>query len=324
MPCGVLSPSFFESPELSLNANNNTRDIMKHDIYAEVTNRIITQLEQGVIPWKSPYFSKVGFPRNFSTGNTYHGINVFLLGSLRYTSPYFLTFIQAKELGGHIRKGEHGSLVVKYGTYTKESEGAASAEASEEQRKYLKAYTVFHASQVEGIAFPEPENVPELPANAACDRARAMVAGMPKAPAIHSGTAIPCYRRSSDSVHMPEPHFFTSEESYFSTLFHELTHATGSESRLARKSLLESKGIDAEGEARKTYAEEELVAEMGASFLSAHAGIIEAELENSAAYLQGWIDALKSKDAKGWIIRAASQAQKAADFIMGVQPEVQK
>ena len=294
---------------------------MKHDIYAEVTNRIITQLEQGVIHWKSPYFSKVGFPRNFATGNPYHGINVFLLGSLRYTSPYFLTFIQAKELGGHIRKGEHGSLVVKYGTYTKETEGTVSAEASEEHRKYLKAYTVFHASQVEGIAFPEAENVPELPANAACDRARAMVAGMPKAPAIHSGTAIPCYRRSSDSVHMPERRFFTSEEAFFSTLFHELTHSTGSESRLARKSLLESKGIDAEGEARKVYAEEELVAEMGASFLCAHAGIIEAELENSAAYLQGWIDALKSKDAKGWIIRAASQAQKAADFILNIQPE---
>ena len=294
---------------------------MKHDIYAEVTNRIITQLEQGVIPWKSPYFSKVGFPRNFATGNPYHGINVFLLGSLRYTSPFFLTFIQAKELGGHIRKGEHGSLVVKYGTYMKESEGTASAEASEEHRKYLKAYTVFHASQVEGIAFPEAENVPELPANAACDRARAMVAGMPKAPAIHSGTAIPCYRRSSDSVHMPERRFFTSEEAFFSTLFHELTHATGSQERLARKSLLESKGIDAEGEARKVYAEEELVAEMGASFLCAHAGIIEAELENSAAYLQGWIDALKSKDAKGWIIRAASQAQKAADYILNIQPE---
>ena len=294
---------------------------MNQDIYSQVTDRIIEQLAKGVIPWKSPYFSKVGFPRNFSTGNPYHGINVFLLGSLRYTSPYFLTFIQAKELGGNVRKGERGSLVVKYGTYAREAEGTASAGESEEHRKYLKAYTVFHASQVEGITFPEPENVPELPANAACDRARAMVAGMPKAPAILSGTAIPCYRRSSDSVHMPERRFFTSEEAFFSTLFHELTHATGSQSRLARKSLLESKGIDAEGDARKTYAEEELVAEMGASFLCAHAGIIEAELENSAAYLQGWIDALKSKDAKGWIIRAASQAQKAADFILNIQAE---
>lgn len=294
---------------------------MNQDIYTKVTDRIIEQLERGVVPWQSPYFSKVGFPRNFSTGNPYHGINVFLLGSLRYTSPYFLTFIQAKELGGHIRKGEHGSLVVKYGTYTKEGEGTASAEESTETRRFLRGYTVFHASQIDGIEFPKPEATSELPATAACDRARAMVAGMPKAPAIHEGSAIPCYRRSTDSVHMPERCFFTSEESYFSTLFHECVHASGHESRLARRSLIENKGIDAEGEARKTYAEEELVAEMGASFLNAHAGIIEAEIQNSAAYLQGWIDALKSKNGKGWIIRAASQAQKAADFILNIQPE---
>ena len=294
---------------------------MTHDIYTEVTNRIIAQLEQGVIPWQSPYFSKVGFPRNFSTGKHYHGINVFLLGSLRYTSPYFLTFLQAKELGGHVRKGEKGSLVIKYGTYTKEAEGAGSGEATEEHRKYLKGYTVFHASQIEGVEVPEPQHVPELPTSAACDRAREIVAAMPKAPTMHEGSAVPCYRPSTDSVHMPERRFFTSEEAYYSTLFHECCHSTGHGSRLARRSLLENKGIDAEGEERKTYAEEELVAEMGASFLCAHAGIIEAEIENSAAYLQGWIDALKSKDAKGWIIRAASQAQKAADYILNTQPE---
>jgi antirestriction protein ArdC len=294
---------------------------MKYDIYAEVTNRIIEQLENGVVPWQSPYFSKVGFPRNFASGKPYHGINVFLLGSLRYTSPYFLTFLQAKELGGNVRKGEKGSLVIKYGTYTKEIEGAAGAHNAEERRKYLKGYTVFHASQIEGISFPQLDATPELPATAACDRARAKVAGMPNPPKLAEGSAVPCYRRKTDSVHMPERRFFTSEEAYYSTLFHELSHATGHESRLARASLLENKGIDAEGEARKVYAEEELVAEMGASFLCAHAGIIEAELPNSAAYLQGWIDALKSKDAKGWVIRAASQAQKAADFILNIQEE---
>ena len=78
---------------------------MKQDIYQQVTDRIISQLEQGTIPWKSPYFSKVGFPRNFSTSRAYQGINVFLLGSLRFTSPYILTFIQAKELGGNVKKG---------------------------------------------------------------------------------------------------------------------------------------------------------------------------------------------------------------------------
>ena len=296
---------------------------MKTDIYQQVTDRIIQQLEQGVVPWKSPYFSKVGFPRNFSTGREYQGINVFLLGSLRFTSPYFLTFIQAKELGGHIRKGEHGSFVVKYGTYTKENETAAAGEDAE-SRRYLKAYTVFHASQIEGIEFPALQNLPELSTTEKTDRARAIIAGMPNPPRFQEGAAVPCYRPSTDTVHMPERGFFESEEAYYSTLFHEHVHSSGSASRLARKSLLENKGIDDAGDsARKTYAEEELVAEMGASFLNAHAGIAEDELANSAAYLQSWMDALKSKDAKGWIIRAASQAQKAANYILNIQPEEQ-
>jgi len=292
---------------------------MKADIYEQVTERIISQLEQGVVPWKSPYFSKVGFPRNFSSGKAYQGINVFLLGSLRFTSPYFLTFIQTKKLGGHVRKGEKGSLVVKYGTYTKDEDGGAPAAEGEEaaKRGYLKAYTVFHASQIEGIEFPVPENLPELAVTEKTARAREIVAGMPNAPRILEGSAIPCYRPKSDAVHMPEARFFGSEEAYYSTLFHELSHSTGHGSRLARKSLLENKGIDASGDTSvKTYAEEELVAEMGASFLNAHAGIIEDELPNSAAYLQSWLDALKSRDAKNWIIRAGSQAQKAANYIL--------
>lgn len=294
------------------------------DIYEQVTNRIIEQLEQGVVPWKSPYLSKVGFPRNFSTGKAYQGINVFLLGSHRFTSPYFLTFIQAKELGGHVRKGERGSMVVKYGTYTKHEDAAAVAEEEAEKRRFLKAYTVFHASQIEGIEFPPPENLPELSVTEKTDRAREIIAGMPKAPVIQYGSAIPCYRPGSDSVHMPEPGYFSSEEALFSTLFHELAHSTGHASRLARPSLMENKGIDAAGDtARKVYAEEELVAEMSASFLNAHAGIMEDELANSAAYLQSWINALKSKDAKGWVIRAASQAQKAANYILNIQQEVQ-
>lgn len=314
---------WFAMRKANANRDQTIGDDMQTDICTRGTNLMIEQLEKGVIPWKSPYFSKTGFPRNFSSQKTYSGINVFLLGSLRYTSPYFLTYIQAQELGGQVRKGEKGYLVVKYGTYKKEAAGESNAGPSEETRKYLKAYTVFHASQIDGIAFPQAENLPELTASAACDRAREMVAGMPKAPAFHEGTSIPCYRPSTDSVHMPERNFFTSEEAYYSTLFHELSHATGHQSRLARPSLLDNKGIDAAGEARKTYAEEELVAEMGASFLCAHAGIIEAELENSAAYLQSWINALKSKDAKGWIIRAASQAQKAADYILNTVQEVQ-
>ena len=293
---------------------------MQLDIYTQVTSRIISHLEQGVIPWRSPYFSEVGFPVNYATRKPYQGINVFLLGSLRYTSPFFLTFIQAKELGGHVRKGEHGSLVVKYGTYSKEDESAEDGEAS--PRRFLKAYTVFNASQIEGIDFPAPSPVAAVPPSDACNRARELIAAMPKAPAIQGGHAVPCYRPKTDTVYMPEPQFFTDETSYYSTLFHELSHSTGHESRLARKTLMENKGIEST-EGRKVYAEEELVAEMSAAFLNAHAGILEAELQNSAAYLQGWIDALKSNDAKGWIIRAASQAQKAANFILNITPEAQ-
>lgn len=290
---------------------------MKLNVYEQVTNRMIELLEQGVVPWKSPYFSTVGFPKNFATGNPYRGINVFLLGSLRYTSPYFLTFLQAKELGGFVKKGERGGLVIKYGTYTKEAEGAKPEDSTEEECRYLKAYTVFNASQIEGIDFPKPAALPEMPLSERCNRAREIITAMPQPPAIKEGVAIPCYRPATDSVHMPERGYFESEEAYYSTLFHELAHSTGHHSRLARKSLMENRGTNSSGEDRKVYAEEELVAEMGAAFLNAHTGIAEAEVQNSAAYLQGWIGALKSKDAKGWIVKAAGEAQKAAEFIDG-------
>lgn len=196
-------------------------------------------------------FSKVGFPRNFSTGRTYQGVNVFLLGSLRFTSPYFLTFIQTKELGGNVRKGERGSLVVKYGSYNKQEDSAAAPEDERaESRRFFEGLHLFHASQIEGIEFPHPENLPELSVTEKTARAREIIAAMPNPPAIHEGNAVPCYRPKTDSVHMPEGGFFDSEEDYYSTLFHELAHSTGHTSCLARKSLLENKGIEA-GEGRQ-------------------------------------------------------------------------
>jgi antirestriction protein ArdC len=287
------------------------------DLYEKIVERIIEQLNQGVVPWKSPYFSTVGFPKNFATQKEYRGINVLLLGSQRFTSPYFMTFLQAKELGGTVRKGERGHLVVKYGTYLKEDEHTQEDDPAK-LRGYFKGYTVFHSSQIDGIDFPEPAALPELTTTEKTDRARAIIDAMPQRPPIMEGSAVPCYRPATDSVHMPAIGYFTSEEAYYSTLFHELAHSSGHSSRLARKSLMENKGFDATGStSRKVYAEEELVAEMAASFLNAHAGIIEEEIENSAAYLQSWINALQGKDAKAWIIRAASQGQKAADFILG-------
>lgn len=286
------------------------------NLYEQITRRIVDHIERGVVPWKSPYFSKTGFPKNFVSQKEYRGINVLLLASQRFISPFFLTFLQAKELGGSVRKGERGHLVVKYGTYTKDSETGNGEDA--EKRGYLKAYTVFHSSQVDGVDFPAPEALPDLTITEKTDRSRAIVEGMPQRPSIDDGSAVPCYRPSSDSVHMPDRQYFIGEEAYYSTLFHELAHSTGHASRLARKSLLTNTGINSTGDtARKIYAEEELVAEMAASFLNAEAGILEEEIENSAAYLKGWADALRRKDAQSWVVRAASEGQKAADFILG-------
>ncbi|RYD24681.1 MAG: DUF1738 domain-containing protein, partial [Verrucomicrobiaceae bacterium] len=291
--------------------------------YEEITLRVIALLESGVTPWSPRCLCRGGLPRNYATGREYRGVNVFLLGSAGFTSPDFMTFIQAKELGGHVRKGEKGFMVVKCGTYSKTEETAAgesgAAEGEAETRRYLKAYTVFHASQIEGIDFPPTVIPPELPLTERTARARGIVAGMPNPPEIRTGGAVPSYWPSVDCVRMPERGFFRDEEEWFATLYHELTHATGAACRLARKSLLENKGFEADGpEDRRVYAEEELVAEMGSAFLCARAGIRRDGLPNSAAYLQGWIKALKSKDAKGWIIRAASQAQRAADYILNI------
>jgi len=141
-----------------------------------------------------------------------------------------------------------------------------------------------------------------------------ILVGMPNRPTLRYGTTTAFYSPAEDTVFMPEHgrHAAVSE-SFYGTLFHEHIHAVGAPQRLNRKSLVENKGLHA---SRETYAEEELVAEMGAAFLCAHAGIFEDQSENSAAYLAGWLKALKGADAKTWIIRAASQAQKAADYIL--------
>jgi antirestriction protein ArdC len=268
----------------------------------------------------------VGLPRNFSTGKTYSGINVFLLGSLQFESPYFMTFLQAKEMGGNVRKGEKGFPVVKAGTWEPKN-GESPTERGEEggqpeKRMFLRLYTVFNSSQIDGIVFPELPQCETYTESQQAEAARLIVEGMPRPPAIFEGRkACPHYVPDTDTVEIPRRTSFRAEWRFFKTLFHELAHATGHESRLDRRTLRENRGMFAPGaEGRKIYCEEELVAEMTAAFLGAHAGIIEDGFENSAAYLKSWMDALQVKEHKTWLIRAASEAQKAADFILGVQP----
>lgn len=296
----------------------------KFDLYQTVTGRICALLAAGTCPWKSPYLMRsAGPPVNFSTRKAYRGINVFLLSACRAPSPYFLTFLQARELGGHVRKDESGFLVVKYGTYTATTKENEQGEASTEERRFLKGYTVFNACQIEGIEFPEPPSVAPWTEDEACQRATSIIEQMPNPPAIReNASVIPCYNQALDLVKMPERGAFATASGYFSTLLHELAHSTGHEKRLARKTLLENTGIGSMGEARKVYSQEELVAEMTCAFLCAHLGI-EEEIENSAAYLSSWLSVLQAKEHKSWIVKAASEAQKAADYILNHKPEVQ-
>ena len=297
----------------------------RFDAYAAITERIIEQMERGVVPWQSPSIARVGFPRNFATGKLYHGINVFLLGSQEFQSPHFLTFLQAKELGGHVRKGEKGFPVVKVGTWVKETERGPESgdEAAEgpEKRRFLKLYTVFNACQIEGITFLEVPKCETFTESAMANNARRIVTEMPRPPVINEGRkSFPHYVPETDTVEVPSRETFRAEWRFFKTLFHELAHSTGHESRLNRRSLTENRGRYAVGDERKTYCLEELVAEMTAAFLGASAGIIEDEFENSAAYLQGWLEVLRVKDHRTWLVKSGSEAQKAAEYILGSPP----
>ena len=285
---------------------------MSQRIYDLITDRIIALLEQGVIPWRKPWDATSGAPRNLVSGKAYRGINAMLLASLGFSSPWFLTFNQAKALGGAIRRGAHGFPVVywKFLEAVAGPDGEDERTGSKDRVPLLRYYTVFNLDQTEGIP---AEKIPALETHRfdpieACQR---IVDGMPQRPEIrHTTEARAYYRPSTDSVTMPLRESFHSAAEYFSTLAHELVHSTGAPCRLARKSLEDWAPFGT-----ADYSREELVAEMGAGFLCAHAGIHGATLENSAAYIGSWLRVLK--DDRRAVIVAAGQAQKAADFILG-------
>ena len=210
------------------------------------------------------------------------------------------------------------------GTWTKDTADApgstGSAQVPSEPRKYLKLYTVFNACQIDGIVFPEVPKCETYTESAMAENARRIVAGMPRPPVINEGRkTYPHYVPDADTVEIPSRETFQAEWRFYKTLFHELAHSTGHASRLNRQSLTENRGRYAVGDDRKIYCQEELVAEMTAAFLGAQAGIIEDGFENSAAYLHGWLEVLKVKDNKTWLVKAASDAQKAADYVLGAE-----
>lgn len=280
------------------------------DVYAIITERIINLLKQGVVPWHKPWQGGERMPRNLISGKEYRGVNVFLLHAMSYQSPFWLTFKQAGELGGSVRKGEKACPVVFWKWLD-----AQDVDTGKTKRvPFLRYYSVFNASQCDGldqskIASPEPTTREFTP----IQEAERIVANMPQKPEIKHGLAKAFYSPSEDYVGMPSPEQFKSGEDYYSVLFHELTHSTGHESRINRKGIGGSSGAWSSF-GSQSYSKEELVAEMGSAFLCGKAGIVERTIDNSAAYIHSWLDRLQ--DDVRLVVQAAAQAQKAADFIL--------
>jgi antirestriction protein ArdC len=282
------------------------------DPYQLVTDLILAHLAQGVVPWRCPWNRTIGRPRNFHTGHAYQGINVLLLGLLHRPSPWWITFRQVNERGGSIRKGEHGAVVMKWGRHHKK---VKNGDGTEEKKTvfFFRSYHVFNAIQIEGIEFPPAHSGPQLDPSQRIARAQEVVARMPQPPVIEEGKSLrACYFAHRDTIEMPALQRFNTPEDFHLTLFHELIHATGHESRLARKGVGSKDGLS-----EKTYSQEELIAEMGAAFLGMEAGIVRDEHEQSAAYLKAWLEVLKEPDHRRWIVLSANQAGRAADFVLG-------
>lgn len=279
------------------------------NVFEQVTARIMEMLETGTVPWKKPW-SSTGGARNLVSQKPYRGINQFLLNCSPYSSPYWLTFNQARQKGGSVNKGEKSTAVLFWKWLDQkvvpdEDENSASSKVP-----LLRYYNVFNLEQIDGITAP----VEEQPVNpfSHIEQAEQIINNMPQRPNIQYGGDRACYSPKLDKVKLPNQVAFKSPEEFYSTAFHELTHSSGHSSRLSRKGILEPSYFGSHD-----YSQEELVAEFGASMLCGFAGIEQQTIENSAAYIQGWLKVLKNDQKLA--IMAAGQAQRAADFILNIQ-----
>lgn len=271
------------------------------DVYAEVTARIIEQLEQGVIPWRKPWITS-GAAISHSTGKPYSLLNQILL-----TKPgEYVTFNQITADGGHVKKGAKSSMVVFWKWIETEDEDNPG-----ETKKipFLRYYNVFHIDQTEGIKTKYSKPLPNVaqPDEAAEAIVRDYLTRS-GVRLIHDEGDRAFYRPSTDSITLPLLAQFKDAAEYYSTLFHEMTHSTGHHSRLDRLTKVAAFGSE-------DYSKEELIAEIGAAALVNYAGLeTSGTLTNSAAYIQSWLKAIQ--DDKRLIVSASGKAEKAVNLIL--------
>ena len=283
-------------------------EIMSKELTERINALVVTQLENGLVPWRKPWNTAGFMPTSLTSNKEYRGINALILAicGMEYERPLWVTYKQAQALGGTVRKGEKSLPVVYWSRFTKENAEGEIVKSG----AFMKYYNVFNVAQCDGIAIPaqydvKRETVATLPA------LDAIVAAYVNRPEIYykeQGRAF--YNPVSDSITLPPVNAFESAESHAYTLCHEMIHSTGHQSRLNRFAENETPARFGDAD----YAREELVADIGAQILLSENGI-QSDMENSASYIAGWLKALKNDPSL--IMSAAGKAQTAADRVQG-------
>lgn len=289
---------------------------MSTKVYDIITDRIIAALEKGVIPWRKEWDTAASdrMPVNAHSGKPYRGINVLTLwceqAEKGYASNQWVTFKQALDLGGNVRKGEKATPIV----FWKFDRKADKTTGEIEQFCWARYYSVFNVAQCDGLTTDAPVVAADRPVFSPIESAEMVAARYlecANAPRLRHGGPRAFYTPTLDYVQMPDRETFRSPEGYYSTLFHELAHSTGHASRLDRF----KDGALCSPFGSEDYSKEELTAEMSAAFLCAESGIAnDATLNNTVAYIQSWLKALKND--RQMVITAAQRAQRAADYIL--------
>jgi len=284
----------------------------KATVYEIVTERIINFIEENnELPWTKPWATIDSPQQNYDSHTMYKGINMILTAMQGYTSPYWLTALQVKKLGGNIKKGSKHTPILYWAP--KDKKGKDEDEQDDDEKPKMKFvlryYRVFNEAQIEGIEFPKLD----LPVRKfdPIEEAERVIKNIPNCPKIRKEGSSAYYSPLLDFVNIPSPEYFISNESFYAALFHELAHSTGHPSRLNR--------FKEEGDNHKfgsqTYSKEELVAEMSSAFVLNTLGINTFGTDlNHAAYVKNWLQVLKNDPRM--IVNAAGKAEKAANYIM--------
>jgi antirestriction protein ArdC len=280
-----------------------------NNIYETVTYEIIKELENGVVPWRNSW-KCCGFPKNGKTNKSYRGVNAFLLFTANFASSYWFTYKQLKSLDARVKEGERGRKVIFWNFVEEEKENGDKV-----TKPYIKLYSVFNSMQCEGLNLSEFEDKKFNP----IDECEKLISNYKQRENItiinRDGT--PYYELMKDYINIPPINLFDRVEDYYHALFHEMIHSTGSKNRLNRSLISYEKGGKSE-----EYSKEELIAEIGSSFLASMTGIGQSTVKQSASYIAGWLKVLKN-DSK-IIFQSASKAQEAIDYILGESKAYEK